>query len=234
MKKIILDKRGLQQLVKRESLSKDRNVFNVDGRLYKISKGYYFDIENNRKLSYNPNEVNPKQIEWLSSLTSIVTKSRLPDGIIIYKGIPIGVTYPLCFENYKCFNDLHEEDTSLVFDNIRTATENTINLFEADIYNTDLLNQNVLYKHRDVELIDLDGKYIKNSMYADTNDVYTYFLTGLFETIVKKLKQQYSSVDVRRIAEEIRPLFNFKSQLIVPIDYPIQVIDKIEKMRILK
>lgn len=234
MKKVILDKKGLQQLLSNKSLSKEGNVFNVDDRLYKISKGYFFDILNDRRLAYNSREVNVEQIKWLSSMTGIVTKSRLPNGIIEYKDIPIGVIYPYCFEDYKDFNSLSSETSELILDNIRVATENTINLFEADIYNTDLVSKNILFQNKDVQLIDLDGKYIKNSLYADINDVYTYFLASAFEIIVKKLHQQYPDIDVKKIASEIRPLFLLKTQFVTPIDYPIQVINKIEKMRILK
>ena len=96
------------------------------------------------------------------------------------------------------------------------------------IYNKDFINKNILYKGEDVQLIDLDGKYISNE-YCNT---YEYFIDNLRTILMQKIRKGYSVKEFLEIMKEVDSII--KEGYNSSIDCPLQIVKKVEKMNVIK
>lgn len=207
----------------------DTNQCYVDNDLfYKISRIYLYDL----KTGYPNirNYVNYDQICDLVEKQSRIKKTSLPLGVITHHAVPIGVIYKY-HRGYNDFNTLSIENSDLILDNIRSAINNNLELMEHSIYNIDLCNKNILYNKNDVQLIDLDGKYIKFNKNA-LDEQYFYFINSIFRIINAKLRSLYDPHTVNKIMDEILDFYRYET--VLEKEQPLKVVDKVEKMKILK
>lgn len=206
-------------------------VLPVNDKIIKFDKAIVYGFKRNGIIDNKLCSIDVKQIEELVKRQEFIKKSSLPLGIVTVDSVVVGVIYKR-FYDYKNFNSLSDESSDLIVNNLRRAIYNNIELMENGIYNVDFTNNNILYSGEDVQLIDLDGKYIKMNGYATINDVYSFFLSDMFKIITRRIICDYNNDDVLRIYTELVPLFNPKGSL--EYDYPLEVIEKIEMMRVLK
>ena len=232
MERMDLEKRDLKKLFKENNMH-EGYVFEMDGRLIKISKEFASDFNKVFASVRSNYGINVDQIEWLSSLRHIVKHSMLPSGIVSYDHTTIGVIYPKMFKGYDSFNELHEEDESLLLRNMRTATRNNIELMSRGIFNCDLLNKNILYKGKDVELIDLDGKYVRDSRTGRVSSVYSYYISEMYKIFKSKVASCHSKEEYLKIMKEMSSLFKYYSSQLSDMDMPYELTDRVERMRVL-
>ena len=212
----------------------NNNIFNdiETGRMIKLDKDSAREMKKRKSIrAYTPG-IDPDQIQLLSEKQACINNTFLPSGVIYYHNLPIAVIYPKFFDNYKTFEDLHNEDESIIINNLKAAFYNNLELINNNIYNSDFAFKNVMYKDNSVELIDLDGKYIGNKDNFTISEVYYYYLYDLYYCIERKLK----SLDENYKNEQLEELkkFIYKHMWETKIDSPLQVIEEIEKKRILK
>lgn len=206
-------------------------IYEKDGKLIKFDKTYANDIFKFGDLYSHSIGIDSQQIEWLSSLNGSV-KSSLPIGTINYNGIAVAVTYPHFFKGYSSLENVKDEEASLFLQNIRSAAEDNAELMRNGVYNNDFAFKNVLYRSSDVELIDLDGKHIKRKNDSNPGNVYTYFIDSLRRAVYFKLVSTHGVEQAKRIMAEIKHLFPDTS--LYKEDTPIEIIDGIEKTKVLK
>lgn len=74
------------------------------------------------------------------------------------------------------------------------------------VYNYDLNVNNVLYNYNDVQLIDLDGKYIKIDFNnkVDYNRMYSYFLKQLKYILLSKTKGELVLNEIVNCVDNIK------------------------------
>lgn len=74
------------------------------------------------------------------------------------------------------------------------------------VYNYDLNVNNVLYNYNDVQLIDLDGKYIKIDFNnkVDYNRMYSYFLKQLKCILLSKTKGELVLNEIVNYVDNIK------------------------------
>lgn len=74
------------------------------------------------------------------------------------------------------------------------------------VYNYDLNVNNVLYNYNDVQLIDLDGKYIKIDFNnkVDYNRMYSYFLKQLKYILLSKTKGELVLNEIVNYVDNIK------------------------------
>ena len=171
MERLELSKRDIKDLLKDKSKRISFNCFNYNGKLLKINIDFLDDFGKLGFPGLKNYGIDPYQIRCLSELQPYVSSS-LPCGTVYFKNTVIGVIYPKIFYDYQDFNQLNKEELIRFYSNIRKAVVKHIELISNDIYNTDLKNKNILYNGDNVELIDLDGKYIK----FESHDTYHWFL----------------------------------------------------------
>ncbi|MBQ7790522.1 MAG: hypothetical protein IJ399_04585 [Bacilli bacterium] len=224
--------RELKKLLSQKTVNDSCNVFKTNSGIEKIYKDVLFDLQRFSHVMMPISVVDEEQIKWLHEKQDVILTSTLPNGIIYFEHYPIGVMYPKCFEGYKSFNEIHNEETSVFFENFKTALVNNIELMNNGIYNYDFTMGNILYKEDDVRLIDLDGKYI--SKRKDYQKVYTYFMVGMISQIVKKIESQYSGIEQKLALSELRNILSRVPSSPMEIDYPIILLDEIEDSQILK
>ena len=232
MERLDLEKRDLKKLFKENNMH-EGYVFEMNGRLIKISKEFASDFNRVFASIRSNYGINVDQIEWLSSLRSQIKHSMLPSGVVSYDHANIGVIYPRMFKGYDSFNELHEEDESLLLRNMTTAALNNLELMNNGIYNCDLLNKNILYKGRDVQLIDLDGKYVKDSRTGRVSTVYSYFISEMYKVFMSKIASCHSKEEYLEIMKEMKSLFKEYNTRLSEVDLPFEIIDKVEGMKVL-
>ena len=235
MKKIILSDRKFKELTKEKNKyfcdpsHLNHYLFRVGDELYKFDVNFLYNLKYGFKMDIDPN-----QIEMLCEKQKSISKTRLPKGIVIYDNVCLGVIYDF-FEGYKSFLDLHLEDLDLIFSNIRSAIDKNIELLENDIYNVDFTSRNILYREANVELIDLDGRYIRSSKSSTVRSVYCYFLESIKAIFLENLYGKCSLEEYSEFVRELDFLCDSRKMGDNPsFDYPYEVVDKIEKSRILK
>ena len=173
--------------------------------------------------------INVYQIEWLSGVE--VQNSSLPEGVVFYHKMPIGVIYPHYFEGYDSFLELYKEDSDLILDNLTKAINYNLELIDHDIVNTDFCAKNILYSGTDVQLIDLSGKYITRGLYDDNYvSAYGYFMPDLYSIIYTKLVKLYGKEESKRIMLELRKSVAGE----IDREKPLEVVETVRKMRVLK
>ena len=204
-----------------------------DGKFYKLDKDHAYNMYAKKRITTSYDEIKVDQIEWLSSLRWKVKHSYLPEGILTFEHTPIGIIYPHYFDGYSELLDCSSESTDVMLNNLRQAIINNLELTDNDIYNADFAGKNVLYKNSDVELIDLDGRHIKRSSYSNFTQVYSYFIPDLFRIFVDKLISQYGKEHTKELLTELRSAFPNPKNGFERLD-PLETIDRVEKMRILK
>ena len=230
MEEIKFKPKEVKQLMKeKRALDCNGYVFSEGEVLYKFY-GMHLAECFRKFVSFDMHPLDVEQIRILSHANAYVQKTQLPRGIIKIGDVPSGVFYDY-FEGYHSFNQLYKEDKARIFRNLRSAIEKNIELMQYGIYNTDLIGQNILFLGDDVQLIDLDGPYIKFDEYY-MKDVYYYFLRCILSVFESKLLTQYSKEDTEKIMEEIRPFF-FK-RFVYDLDYPYTVVDKVESLRLIR
>jgi hypothetical protein len=139
--------------------------------------------------------------------------------------------YPKYFKGYKSFNELYTEQTNLFFENLKQSINKNIELMENGIYNYDFTMGNILYKNDDVQLIDLDGKYISKGQ--SYHRVYSYYMIGLINQIIRKIESQYDDYNKRLALEELRNIITKIPSIPMKIDYPLTILDRVEEAQIL-
>ena len=209
-------------------------VISLNGAVHKLDRGKQSQMLEHRRISiFDPESIDVKQIEWLSSMRFRIAKSNLPMGLGYYKNVPVSVLYPVLFSGYKNFNQLMDESGALVFDNLRTAYENNIELMENGIYNQDFAFKNILYDHRDVQLIDLDGRHIKDSKIGYVDYVYSYFIRDFYTNMRDRINALEDESHRKEALEALRSIF-MQYKVIREKEKPLELINEVEKMRILK
>lgn len=224
--------RDLKKLISQKPIGESCNVFKVDNGVEKINKDLLFDLRRFYHIMMPISLVDAEQIKWLHEKQENISSSKLPNGIIEFEHKPIGVIYPQYFENYKTFNEIYKEATDLFFENFKQAISKNIELMNNGIYNYDFTMGNILYKIDDVQLIDLDGKYI--SKRQDYHKVYLYFMMGLLTQIIKKIETEYDEYNQKLALAELRAILCSIPNQETKIDYPYQVLEEVEDAQILK
>ena len=212
---------------------KDANKFiyhdKNNNRMIKLDKDCTSDMQNYHSIMISTPSINESQIEELSSKQKYIHNSSLPEGIIYYSHLPVGVIYPNYFEGYKTFEELFNEDVDLIIYNLKQAYYNNLELIHNNIYNKDFAFKNIMYKGGNVELVDLDGKLIGNKNNTTYTQMYSYFMYDLYRSLKKKIEELYKK-DSSDILNEIK--YNYTTTN--TIDFPLEIINKIEMKRILK
>ena len=227
-----MDKKEIKQLLKSKPVDGSFNVFKENDGIIKIYKDPMFELERYATVIFPGSQVQEEQIYWLESKQPLVKGSNLPNGIVYYERLPIGVMYPKYFEGYKNFYHLHEESVETMIRNFRTAIDKNMELIRNGIFNFDFTMHNILYKGNDVQLIDLDGKYVTDRL--SVARVYSYFVYGMMNEIYDKVKLLYGEKEALKIIRELTKLVDS-----IPLDnesfnYPHTVLDEVEKTQILK
>ena len=86
-------------------------------------------------------------------------------------------------------------------------------------------------KIENVELIDLDGRFIKS--FATINDIYYNFFDDMFDMLRVKILTQYDEEELKHIKLRLYTLLKMPKRLI-DMNYPFRVIDKIDTLKLLK
>lgn len=232
MKEKVYKERDIKRLISQKPIADSCNVFVVENTIEKIYKDVLFDLQRFYFMMIPSSLVNPEQIKWLCEKQENIFSSILPNGIIYYEQLPIGVIYPKYFENYKSFNEIYSEETSILLDNLKKAINKNIELMNNGIYNYDFTMGNILYKEDDVQLIDLDGKYI--SKRQDIRKVYSYFIVGMLNQIIKKIDLQYDDYGKQLALNELKAILSRIPSNPMNVDYPFVVLQEIEDAQILK
>ncbi len=233
MKTVELSKRDVKSLIKQGSVN-NGTIYLDDGKKYKLYRDFINDMMKAHMPTRGNYGVNRKQVELLCSKQRNVEHSTLPSGILTYDGIDVGVIYPRFFYGYKSFDELSKEDSILLLKNIRRAILNNEELFSNGIFVQELLGKDIIYSGEDVQIVDLDGKYIKTGESVPYVDMYTYFIKDIYRVIDEKLRYQcrgHASEYSKHILE-LRDIIDALNTNL--IDYPKRMIDEIEKRRILK
>lgn len=226
MEEIKLNFINYKKLKHSESLIPNKKIYIRDNDLYKI---YTFNTKSRFSIIDTEIPIDRTQIEYLSSMQKYIKKSHLPRGIISYKENDLGVIYNY-FKGYKSFENLHLEDKNVMFNNIKSAIIAMNELICFNIYNTDLISQNILYKDNKVELIDLDGPYISCSN-SKLKYMYRNFLNSLINILENKLSTKYDKKEVLLILKEIRIILGLNKVFIEKIE--TSQIDKIESLKLI-
>lgn len=231
MKIISYNKKGIKELLSKHSTSVF-NVFEVNGTTQKIYKDVMFDLEKYHRVVRPFSYANIDQLEWLSAQQAYIKSTSLPNGVIITDNYPVGVCYPKYFFDYENFHYLITKSPQLVLANLRQAVEKNIELMERGIHNYDFVFNNILFKGDDVQLIDIDGKYV--SSYPSYRRVYAYFLPEMIGLLYAIVNQQYDEKDAKKIINEFRERIEKINTKEIPIDYPCKILDELEKTQILR
>ena len=232
MKEKTYKEKDIKKLLSQKPVQDSCNVFQVENGIEKINRDVLFDIQRFHHVMFPIGNVDEEQIKWLHEKQEKIELSQLPNGIIYYQEYPIGVMYPKYFKGYQKFSELYTEETSLLFKNLKQSVINNIELLENGIYNYDFTMSNILYNQEDVQLIDLDGKYI--SKHQSLQRVYSYYIIGMIGQIVKKIEMQYDEYSRELAYQELRNVLSRIPSIPMKIDYPILLLDEIEQRKILK
>lgn len=225
------DRREIKKLIKSKPVPGSFNIFENGCGIIKIYKDVMADLLSYGTLIFPFGLADPKQIEWLSSMQGRISCSTLPKGVVYYENYPIGVMYEKYFKGYVSFNKMHQESFDLMFSNFRSSVDKNIELMSNGIFNQDLGMQNILYSSNDVELIDLDGKYIYPEL--PLAKVYSYYVYGMMKLIVDKVTLLHGEDEAKRVASEIKKIMKSFDKQIECFDYPHMVLDEVEKSCIL-
>jgi hypothetical protein len=213
--------------------AKNGYIYNDNGRCIKLDKISASDMLKHKKVLHTFRDLSVDQIDRLSNLQKYIKNSSLPEGIISYDHSPVGIIYPHYFEGYSDLLSVGEEENDLMLSNIRKALDNNLELTEHGIFNTDFAGKNVLYSGSDVQLIDLDGKHIKDENISNYSQVYSYFIVDMFKVIYSKLVRIYGVEHKEEIRKYLLSVFPDPRNGIDKYD-PYTTLDEIEKSRILK
>lgn len=227
-----LNKKEIKKLLKNKPVPGTFNVYQNGCGIIKIYKDVMADLLKYGTLLFPFGLADPKQIEWLSGMQSKISGSRLPNGIVYFENYPIGVTYEEYFKGYSSFQNMSSEDFDLMLSNFRSSVDKNIELMSNGIYNQDLSMQNILYSSNNVELIDLDGKYIYPSL--PLAKVYSYYVYGMMKLIIDRVNLLYGEDEAKRVALEIKKIMKCYDKKIECIDYPHMIIDEVEKSCVLR
>lgn len=232
MKVKTYNERDLKKLLSQKPVNDSCNVFKVGYGVEKINKDILFDLQRFYHIMMPVAQIDEEQIKWLCEKQENISSTTLPNGVIYYEQYPIGVMYPRCYEGYKSFNELYKEDTKLFLENLKQSVIKNIELINNGIYNYDFTMSNILFKGEDVQLIDLDGKYI--SKCESVQRVYSYYMIGLINQIIKKIDSQYNKHEKELAIIELKAILSKIPSIPMQIDYPILILEEIQKAQILK
>lgn len=234
--------------MKRENLSKGEYKFLVknakdglyyDGtQLYKLDRRRQSEMLENKRLSiFSYDGIDEAQIEWLSNLRWKVLGSKLPNGVAYYQQIPVSVLYPQFFKGYRDFTTVFAERGQGSFDLLRQALDNNSELMDNGIYNVDFAFKGIQYNDgSDVQITNLDGKYIKPASIATEGQVYEYFVSDFYDNFISAVKKNYCREDQIAIINNVRNMFMaYKKQALETGEYnPSGLVDSVEQMKLLK
>ena len=228
----VLDKKQIKKLIRRKPIDGTFNVFEEENGILKVYKDPMFELGKYQTVIFPGTLVDVDQIHWLESKQSEVKGSDLPNGIVFFEKLPIGVTYPRYFKGYKNFYHLHEESVERIIRNFRTAIDKNIELIRVGILNVDFTMHNIIYKDDDVQLIDLDGKYIGSDF--SLVRVYSYFVYGMMNEIYEKIKTIYGEKESLIIIRDLTKMIESYRPEDMTLEYPHIVLDEVEKSQVLK
>ena len=142
------------------------------------------DEENIMRIFYDNNKnltnpfVNFKQLNYLMDKASNITLSKLPQGILYFNKVPVGIIQPY-FEKHKWLHyleDISHKEMYYLTRNILLALRE---LEENGIYRLGINRNNIVYNGVKPELVDLCGsdlaygenEELKQSVYCDYLDL---------------------------------------------------------------
>ena len=168
------------------------------------------------------NYVNLDIIGYYNMVKNKVKFTNLPTQLIDYKRVTVGVIYPY-YQNYKPFSQLYLENNDLFLTKLYELVRNNIELLENGIFNGDIQNSNVLYNQNDLQIIDLDSKWI-NKDESYTNNV--YYLLMMIKSVIhnKLLELGYNEKEIYKIIED----FNLKYETIIIQKYFDKTLSKMQ------
>ena len=231
MRIIDYNKREIKKLLSKNSTGVF-NIFEVNGTTQKIYKDLMYELQKYKRVITPYSLADMEQIRWLSNQQMYIKSTQLPDGIIMNSDYPIGVSYPTYFFDYENFYALSSYSPDIVIHDLRLAVEKNIELMERGIYNYDFTFNNILFKGKDVQLIDIDGKYVTSMQSYDR--VYSYFTHQMMELLVSIIRQQYGFEEAKKVILELKERLKKIYASGITIDYPNRILDEIEKSQILK
>ena len=208
MESVVFNKREIRKFLRNHrSIDGTSSVYVEKGDILKFYPKYLFELEN-RSVSYDAREVDEYSLDKLISLREKITKSSLPKGVIVVDGNVSGVLYDY-FDGFKSFNDLYLEDAKLILQNLSSLVDKNNELMENGIYNTDLHHKNILYSSDRVEIIDLDGPFIKFDPYY-ISSVNNHLCECFLDVIRDNMLCRYSEDDVNKVIYALMDLFSSK------------------------
>ena len=194
------------QINKREfkNIIKKGYTYVYNDRFIKLDKIYIDNFRYNKSFNVQSG-INRQQIQMLCDRQEYIKNTSLPKGIVQIGNIPIGVIYKY-FDNYKSFREIGNENIDTIYNNIINAINYNEELINNGVYNYDLNVNNVLYNYNDVQLIDLDGKYIKIDFNnkVDYNRMYSYFLIQLKYILLSKTKGELVLNEIVNYVDNIK------------------------------
>ena len=231
MKIIDYDKKAIKKLFSKNSTGVF-NIFEVNGTTQKIYKDVMYELQKYKKVITPYSLADMEQVRWLSSQQMYIKSTMLPDGVIMNSDYSIGVSYPKYFFDYENFYALASCSPDVVIHDLRLAVEKNIELMERGIYNYDFTFNNILFKDKDVQLIDIDGKYVSSRQSYER--VYSYFTHQMIELLVSIIRQQYGFEESKKAIIELKERLKQVYASGITIDHPNRILDEIEKSQILK
>lgn len=197
-----------QELINFLSNKKNCYDYGAFGILFKydnstLLKIYYEDIFNtyttldSNKLDQEIINIDINKLDQLKKIYTTLKKTKsnsLIKGIITYKGYPIGILLEY-YKNYLklsvTYEKLNPNDKIKVLSNIKELLNN---LFENNIYPTDIKEDNILINpdNLDIKLIDLDGieTQIKNNEYIKKcPHIKNYCMEKYYKMSIRLLKK---------------------------------------------
>ena len=104
----------MKQLLSDFSINKD-NIFIVNRKKIKLSREFMEDFHKSSYFIKSHYGIDREQIEWLDSLKNKTPNNKLPDGVISYFGVDVGIIYPSYYLGLIPFeHNLSREELSLI------------------------------------------------------------------------------------------------------------------------
>ena len=175
----------------------------------------------------------PKDKDYVTfkSRTEEIKKSELPYGIAYYDKIPVSVIYDKINKGYKSFNNLYGEDDNLIFGNLKKSYYSNKELLDNDIYNEGFRFNNIIYKNKNVKLVNLDSFNIKRD--ANYREVYERYLEDLKQLFFTKLLMSHERDEAIEIYREYASMFcDYTDDM--SVDYPLYVIKEMQRKLTIK
>lgn len=205
---------NLKKLLKTPMLGRgsEGSVYIKDDKVLKFANQFlYGSLTSPKNIRY----INLDIIDYYNRIQSKIKFTNLPTDIINYKHLSVGVVYPY-YREYKELSELYTESKDIFLEVLFKVVRNNMELLDNRIFNSDIQLSNILYKGKDVQLIDLDSKYCTTD--AGNADNLYYLLMSIRDQVTKRLHESGIDSNIYTILKEIE------------LDYPSLVdLSKFEK-----